>query len=167
MAKLFTNETRRPVGCPASRPVAGFEQNGLQQPDFDHLAGHAVDLNPVAHADAVAPHQHEPSKECDDEILHRHRQPGARQAEHRRRLRGHAENNEADHDRAHRLRRKFHHRPQRVDPLVLRRHAREQAFNHPVRQVHRQQNQQNPQHDSIRWCSAARSRVSTSAIQLA
>src|ERR1017187_5100077 len=33
---------------------------------FDHLAGDAVNLHPVAHADAASAHQHEPAKEGDD-----------------------------------------------------------------------------------------------------
>ena len=55
----------------------------------------------------------------------------------------------------------------RVDALVLRRHAGEQAFDDPVGEIHGEQNQQNPEADSIMLCKAARWRFSTSAIQLA
>ena len=167
MAKLFTKETRRPVGCPASAQLPVSSKDGFQQTDLDDFSADAVDLDPVADADAVAPHQHEPSKEGDDEVFHGDGQACARQAQDRSRLRGHAENDEQNCDRAHRLRREFHHRPQRVDALVLGGHAREQLFNETVRQVHRQQNQQNPQQALDRYDAAQlRSRVSTSAIQL-
>jgi len=48
-------------------PVAGFEQNGVEHPELDHFAGHAVDLHPIAEADAVFPHEHEPTEETHDE----------------------------------------------------------------------------------------------------
>ena len=82
----------------------------MSKSDFDDLAADAVDLDPVADANAVAPHQHEPAEEGDDEIFHRDRQAGAGQAEHRRRLCGHAEDDEQNHQRAHGLHRELHHR---------------------------------------------------------
>ena len=58
-------------------PVAGFKQHGAQQTDFDHLTAHAVDLDPVAHADSITAHQNEPAKEGDNEIFHGNGQAGA------------------------------------------------------------------------------------------
>jgi hypothetical protein len=42
------------------RPVAGFKQDGAQEIDFDHLAGYPIDLYPIAHAQPIFSHQHEP-----------------------------------------------------------------------------------------------------------
>src|ERR1039458_7313877 len=165
MAKLFTNDTRRPVGWPASLqlPVSSkmvfssptsttspatpliFIQSPTPAPLGRATPGHAINLAPVSHADAVAPHQHEPPEEGDDEVLHGDRQSRTRQAQNRSGLRRHTENNEEDRDCPHRLRREFHHRAQSVDPFVLGSHAREQLVDHTIRRVHNYQHKQNPQ----------------------
>src|SRR3984885_4254231 len=50
-------------------PVAGFEQGGAEETDLDDLAADAVDLNPVADANAVFAHEDEPAEEGEDEVL--------------------------------------------------------------------------------------------------
>ena len=50
-------------------PVAGFEQRGAEEADLDDLAADAVDLDPVADADAVFAHEDEPAEEGEDEVL--------------------------------------------------------------------------------------------------
>ena len=118
------------------RPVAGFEQNRFQQPNLHHFASHSIDLNPVAHPDTVAPHQRKPSQERHDEILHRHRQPGARQPKDGCGLVGQSEDEQQDCDRAHRLCGKLEHRAQRLCSLVLRFEVAREALDHAIRQVH-------------------------------
>ena len=56
---------------------------GVEHPELDDLAGHAVDFDEVADADAVLSHQHEPAEEADDEVLERDGQSGAGQPEER------------------------------------------------------------------------------------
>ena len=53
----------------------------MEHPELHDLAGHAVDLDPVAEADTVPAHQHEPAGEGDQEVLERHREARACQAE--------------------------------------------------------------------------------------
>ena len=52
----------------------------MEHPQLDHFAGHAVDLHPIAEADAVFPHEHEPTEETHDEILQGYRQARACEA---------------------------------------------------------------------------------------
>src|SRR6516165_12219145 len=71
--------------APASRmtrsgPVAGLQQHGAKNAEFDHFTSHTVNLHPIAEADAVLPHEREPSEEADDEILERHGKAGAGRA---------------------------------------------------------------------------------------
>jgi len=49
--------------------AASFQQDGAEQVDLRDLAGHAIVLNPVPHADAVLAHQHELAEEGHDEVL--------------------------------------------------------------------------------------------------
>src|SRR5207248_8480307 len=67
-------------------PVAGFEQHGSQQIYFHYFTDHAVDLNPIANANSVASHQHEPTDEGHDEIFQSDSQSCAGQAEDGRHL---------------------------------------------------------------------------------
>jgi len=66
---------------PRIGPVAGFEQHGVEHPKLHYFAGHAVDFDPVAEADAVLAHQHEPAEEAQDEVLERNGEARARKAE--------------------------------------------------------------------------------------
>ena len=50
-------------------PVAGFEERGAEEADLDDLAADAVDLDPVADADAVFAHEDKPAEEGEDEVL--------------------------------------------------------------------------------------------------
>src|SRR5579864_3012251 len=50
----------------------------MQQPDFYDFSCDPVDFNPITRSNAVWPHQDEPAKETDDEILQRYRQARAR-----------------------------------------------------------------------------------------
>ncbi len=67
-------------------PVARFQQNRVEHSQLDHFAGHAVDLHPIAKAHAVFSHQHKPAQEPHDEILQRHSQARAGQAQNRPQL---------------------------------------------------------------------------------
>ena len=69
-------------------PVARLEQHGVEDAHLHHLAADAVDLHPVADADAVTAHEHEPAEEGHDEVLERHGEAGTGEAEHGRELRG-------------------------------------------------------------------------------
>ena len=75
-------------------PVAGFEQRGAEEADLDDLAADAVDLNPVADADAVLAHEDEPAEEGEDEVLEDDRETRRSEAENRRGLAGCAEDEE-------------------------------------------------------------------------
>ncbi len=48
---------------------AGFKQRGAEQADFGDFAADAVDLDPVAHVDAILADEHEPAEKGEDEIL--------------------------------------------------------------------------------------------------
>jgi hypothetical protein len=70
IAKLLMKVMRRPVGWPFVRQISGLQQRGAHQADLGHLAAHAVDLNPVADANAVLAHEDEPAEKREDEVLH-------------------------------------------------------------------------------------------------
>ena len=82
-------------------PVAGFEQNGSEEIDFDHLARYSIDLHPIAHPQPIFPHQYEPAEESDYEILQRHSQSGASKAENRRHLTGSTQDHKEDQKDTH------------------------------------------------------------------
>src|SRR6266511_5377249 len=113
MAKLFTNETRRPVGWPASIQAPVSSSTVWNRPDLGHLAAHTLDLHPVTDADAVLAHQHEPAEEGDDEVLHRHGETGAGEAEDGGGLPRDPDDDEEDQQRAHHLHRELHHGSER------------------------------------------------------
>src|SRR5260370_4541634 len=52
-------------------PVPRFEQYSVEHPELDYFAGHAVDFHPIAEANAIFPHQHEPPQETHDEVFQR------------------------------------------------------------------------------------------------
>ncbi len=64
-------------------PVAGFEQDGVEHAELYDFAGDAVDFDPVAKANSIFAHQHEPTDEADDEIFQRNGEAGAGEAEER------------------------------------------------------------------------------------
>src|SRR6185437_11015743 len=68
------------------REAAGFKQSGLDQADLRDLAAYAVDLHPVADADAIFPYQEEPAEEGDDVVLKSDGEGGRGQADHGRGL---------------------------------------------------------------------------------
>src|SRR5260221_7835938 len=88
-----------PGGVARVAPVAGLQQYRMKHSEFGHLAADAVDLDPVSQANAVSAHQHQPAEEGHDEVLQRHRQPGAHDPDHGPELAGHADENEQDDDR--------------------------------------------------------------------
>ena len=75
-------------------PVAGFEQGGAEEADLDDLAADAVDLDPVADADAVFAHEDEPAEEGEDEVLKDDGEAGGAEAEDGGDLVGRAEDDE-------------------------------------------------------------------------
>ena len=60
---------RRPVGSPRSPRVAGLEQSGSHDADLDHFAADAVDLDPVADANAALAHEDKPTEEGENKVL--------------------------------------------------------------------------------------------------
>ena len=52
------------------RQIAGFKQGSAHQADLGNFAAHAVDLNPIADANAILAHEDEPAEKREDEILH-------------------------------------------------------------------------------------------------
>ncbi len=77
-------------------PVAGLEQRGAEEADLDDLAADAIDLDPVADADAVLAHEDEPAEEGEDEVLEDDGEAGGDEAEDGRHLAGHAEDDQND-----------------------------------------------------------------------
>src|SRR5579871_6163112 len=125
-------------------PVAGFEQHGFKQADFDDFSANAVDFDPITDTDTVAPHEDEPSKEGDDEIFHRDGETGAGEAKHCSRLCGHAEDDEEDEECANGLGSKFHDGAESINALVFRRHAGEEMVDHSARDIDSEQYEKNP-----------------------
>src|SRR5260370_13807135 len=63
-------ECDAPSGGMASvGPIAGFQQDGVKHSQLDNFAADAVDFHPVAEANAIFPHEHQPANEGYDEIL--------------------------------------------------------------------------------------------------
>ena len=58
---------------PRIAPLAGFQQHGAKNADLHDFASDSVDLNPIAHADAILAQQDEPTEESHDEVFQRHR----------------------------------------------------------------------------------------------
>ena len=67
-------------------PAAGFKHGCPEEPDFCHLTAHAVDLYPIANSNAILAHQHKPSEESDDEVLHDDREACGSETQNRRHL---------------------------------------------------------------------------------
>src|SRR5262249_4699678 len=134
-----------PGGMARVGPVSGLEENCSHQADFNDLANHAVDFNPIADPDTVPAHQHKPAEKRDDEILQRHSQAGPGQPQNGRKLAGHADDHEDNQQQAQRLDGKFKHDPQGMQTLAFGGEFRKEAINQPVGQVNEQQDQQNPE----------------------
>lgn len=100
----------------------------MEQSDFDDFAAHAVDFHPIAVANSVLPHQHEPAEKSDDKILHRNRKPRAGEGQNRRHLAGHAENNHQNQNGAHRPSDNVRDRAQGQELLLIWFHTREHSF---------------------------------------
>src|SRR5882672_5125187 len=105
-------------------PVAGFHEYRTQKADLDDFADDAIDLNPVADLQAIAPHQHEPSEEADDEVLERDGQARACKPENGCRVVGDAEHNADDEQRCNRLQREPYGGTQPGPPFLLQRASR-------------------------------------------
>ena len=60
---------------------SGFQQRGSHQADFGDLAAHAVDLNPVADANAALAHEDKPAEKRENEILQCDGEGGGGEAE--------------------------------------------------------------------------------------
>src|SRR5262249_22009744 len=90
----------------SSRRVAGFapgtrlEKHRIEQSELDDLAGHAVDLDEIADANAVLAHQDEPAEEADDEVSEGDREAGAGEPEERAQVVGRSEDDEQDEQHA-------------------------------------------------------------------
>src|ERR1051326_8283999 len=83
--------SRRVTG---SRPVACLQQHRVKRAQFDDFARDAVDLDPIANANAILTHQYKPSDKADDEILERDGQSCAGQSEKRSELSGRSEDDQ-------------------------------------------------------------------------
>src|ERR1035437_451919 len=68
------------------RQIPGFKQGSAHKADLGNLAADAVDLHPIAYANAVLADKDEPAKKRDHEILHRDGQPSGCQTENCRHL---------------------------------------------------------------------------------
>src|ERR1700752_4055205 len=90
MAKLLTKETRRPVGWPASVQLPVSSRTVFNTPP-------STTSPPTPLISTQPSHEHEPSKKCHDEVLHRDRQPGAGKTENGCRFFRHTQNNEQNH----------------------------------------------------------------------
>ncbi len=102
-AKLLMKVTRRPVGWPLAVPVAGFKERGAEEADLEDFAAYAVDLHPIADADAVFAHEDEPAEEGEDEVLKDYGEAGGGEAEDGWNLAGCAEDDEKNHDQCDEL----------------------------------------------------------------
>src|ERR1700719_2454442 len=83
--------------------IGGLQEYNVQHAEFRDLAADSVDFHPVTETNAVAPHQHKPSEESDDEVLESNRQAGADDTARRRKLTRHAhhdQQNDQDGDDA-------------------------------------------------------------------
>src|SRR5882757_5785498 len=90
-------------GMTVGRPVSCFQQPGAEQPEFHHFSTDAIDLYPVVYPDSVGSHQYEPAAEGQDEVLKDQRQSCSSQAENRRHLLWHTEDDEQDQQQADQL----------------------------------------------------------------
>ena len=128
------------------RPVTGLEQHRAQHPELHHLAAHAVDLDPVAEADAVLAHQHEPADEGDDEILERDREAGAREPHHGAELPRHPDDDQHDEHHAENLQRDPDHAAKRPELAAVDGGAPEEALQPAVGEEQREERGQHDRH---------------------
>ena len=66
---------------PGVGPVAGFHEHGAEQANLDDLSADTFNLDPIAYANAISPHEHKPAEEGDDEILESDGESGAGEQE--------------------------------------------------------------------------------------
>ncbi len=87
----------------------------MKHSEFNNFAGHSIDFHPIAKADTVFSHEHEPTQETDDEILQRHGQARAGEPQNRSKLAWRPENHQQDEQ--HRADLHYHprQRPHRFD----------------------------------------------------
>ena len=132
-------ETVQECNAPSGRialvgPVAGFEQGGTEQADFDRLAGHAVNLHTVANMDAALTHQHEPAEEGDDEVLHDNRKAGSGKAKDGGHLARDAEDDQEDEHHPGELYAQLEDDPQRVRAAPVERGPLDVMYGESVQQ---------------------------------
>src|SRR5262249_2434744 len=84
-------------------PIAGFEHGSAEDSDFDDLTADAVDLDPVADANAVLAHEDEPSEEGEDESLKDDGETGGGETQNGCELAGCAEDYEKSKEHRNRL----------------------------------------------------------------
>src|SRR5882762_368433 len=79
-------------------PIAGLHQHGVEHAEFRDFAADAVDFHPVAEANAIATHQHQPPEKSHDEVLQRDREACAHDADHGAELSRYTDDDEQDSD---------------------------------------------------------------------
>src|ERR1700709_1744670 len=96
------------------RPVARLKQPCAEEPNLDHLTANAVNLYPVANANSVPSHQHEPAAESQDEILKHDGQPSCGQTQNGGCLLRRAKDDEQHEQQSNQLRSKVQDRSKRL-----------------------------------------------------
>src|ERR1700729_1694587 len=92
-------------------PVSGFKQGGADQADVDHLAAYPINFDPVSNANAILPHEHEPSEEGHDEVFENDGEAGSGQSDDGRHLPWRSENDNEDESKSGKLNRELEHHP--------------------------------------------------------
>ena len=124
MAKPLVKRDAAPGRMSGLVPAARLEQHRIEHSELDDFAGHAVDLDEIADANAVLAHQHEPADEADDEVLERHGEAGAGESEEGAEVVGRAEDDEQDEQHGDDLQRHARHHVERLRaPPIDRRGA--------------------------------------------
>src|SRR5580658_8795135 len=127
-------------------PAPGLKQHRVKQPDLQHFSPDAVDLDPVAGANAILAHQHEPAKEPNDEIFHGHRQARPGEREDGRKVGGNPENNQQNQQHAEGLQHEQDQSAHRVHLEAFKSHAGKQTLDQLVGYQHEHADQNNPEH---------------------
>ena len=145
MAKLFTNETRRPVGWPESVQLPVSSSTVFSRPTSTTSPPTPLISTQSPTRMPLRPIRMNQPKKATMKSFIATVSPGAGQAEHGGCLGGHSENDEEDHDRAYSLRRELDDIPQSIDPLVFGGHAGEEPLNNAVGDIHDDHNEKNPE----------------------
>ena len=77
----------------------------MKHSELDDFAADAVNFYPIANANSVFSHQHEPAKKCDDEILHGDGEARAHKSQNRPELARRTENHQQNQEKSEQLKR--------------------------------------------------------------